>query len=149
MAMVLHDRLGPDGWEVLGTDISRRILQRARTAHYPMERAHHIPPDYLRRYCLRGTGPQNGTLLVERALRQRVTFAQVNLNEPLPRLGTFDVVFLRNVMIYFNGDTKRQVIARVAGTLKPGGHLVIGHSESLHELGTPLLQLAPSIYRKP
>jgi chemotaxis protein methyltransferase CheR len=114
-----------------------------------MERARNIPPDLLKRYCLRGTGRQDGTLLVERALRQRVSFAHVNLNEPLPRLGSFDVVFLRNVMIYFNGETKREVVARVASTLKPGGHLFIGHSESLHELGTPLLQVAPSIYRRP
>jgi chemotaxis protein methyltransferase CheR len=149
MAMVLHDRLGPEGWDVLGTDISQRVLQRARAGHYPMERARHIPPGYLQRYCLRGTGPQDGTLLVERALRQRVSFSHVNLNVALPRLGSFDVIFLRNVMIYFSGDTKRQVIARVTGALKPSGYLVIGHSESLHDLGTSLQQMAPSVYRKP
>ena len=149
IAMVLADCLGDASWEVMGSDISRRVLQRARAGHYPLERTHHIPPDYLRRFCLRGMGEQDGTLLVDRRLRQRVSFAQVNLNTELPRLGTFDVVFLRNVMIYFNGDTKRQVVARVLSVLKPGGHFCIGHSESLNDISTAVQQLAPSIYRKP
>ena len=149
IAMVLADCLGEASWDVVGTDISRRVLQRARTGHYPLERARNIPPAYLKRYCLRGQGEQDGTLLVERRLRSRVNFAQVNLNTELPRLGTFDVVFLRNVMIYFNGDTKRQVVARVLSLLKPGGHLLIGHSESLNDISTAVDQLAPSIYCKP
>ena len=149
MAMVLADCLGTSSWEVLGTDISHRVLQRARAGHYPMERGRNIPPPYLKRFCLRGIGEQEGTLLVERSLRQRVNFAQVNLNEDLPRLGTFDVIFLRNVMIYFNAETKRQVVARVLSLLEPGGHLCIGHSESLNDISDAVVQLAPSIYRKP
>ena len=149
MAMVLADCLGDASWDVVGTDISRRVLQRARTGHYPLERTRHIPAAYLKRFCLRGTGEQEGTLLVDRRLRQRVSFAHVNLNTDLPRLGMFDVVFLRNVMIYFNGDTKRQVVARVLSLLKPGGHFCIGHSESLNDISTAVQQLAPSIYRKP
>ena len=151
IAMVLADCLDASRtpWDVLGTDISTRVLRRARTGHYPLERTRNVPPAYLKRYCLRGHGEQEGTLLVERALRGRVSFAQVNLNTELPRLGDFDVVFLRNVMIYFNGDTKRQVVARVVSTLKPGGHLFIGHSESLNDISTAVDQLAPSIYRKP
>jgi len=151
IAMVLADCL--DGsqtpWDIVGSDISTRVLRRARTGHYPMERARNIPPGYLKRYCLRGQGEQDGTLLVERRLRSKVNFAQVNLNTDLPRLGTFDVVFLRNVMIYFNGDTKREVVARVLSLLKPGGHLFIGHSESLNDISTAVDQLAPSIYCKP
>jgi len=151
IAMVLADCLDASqtGWDVVGSDISTRVLRRARTGHYPLERARNIPPAYLKRYCLRGHGEQDGTLLVERGLRNRVNFAQVNLNTDLPRLGTFDVVFLRNVMIYFNGDTKRQVVARVLSLLKPGGHLFIGHSESLNDISTAVDQLAPSIYTKP
>jgi chemotaxis protein methyltransferase CheR len=149
IAMVLADCLGDASWDVVGSDISRRVLQRARTGHYPLERTRHIPAPYLKRFCLRGTGEQEGTLLVDRSLRQRVSFAQVNLNVELPRLGTFDVIFLRNVMIYFNGDTKRQVVARVLSMLKPGGHFCIGHSESLNDISTAVHQLAPSIYRKP
>ena len=151
IAMVLADCLdaSPTGWDILGTDISTRVLRRARTGHYPLERTRNIPPAYLKRFCLRGHGEQEGTLLVERALRNRVNFAQVNLNADLPRLGSFDIVFLRNVMIYFNGDTKRQVVARVLSALKPGGHLFIGHSESLNDISTAVDQQAPSIYRKP
>jgi chemotaxis protein methyltransferase CheR len=149
MAMVLAETLGNAAWEVMASDISTRVLERARAAHFPMERARLIPPAYLKRYCLRGMDTQQGTLLVERGLRSRVSFVQVNLNTDLPRLASFDMIFLRNVMIYFNGDTKRQVIARIVAVLKPGGHLCIGHSESLNDISTALVQLAPSIYRKP
>jgi chemotaxis protein methyltransferase CheR len=133
----------------MGSDISTRVLQRARTGHYPLERTRHVPPAYLKRFCLRGTGPEEGTLLVDRPLRQRVHFMQVNLNTTLPQLGQFDVIFLRNVMIYFNGDTKRQVVARVLSALKPGGFFCIGHSESLNDVSTAVAAVAPSIYRKP
>jgi chemotaxis protein methyltransferase CheR len=150
IAMVLADVLGAAAWEVTASDISTRVLASARAGHYPMERATHVPQDYLRRFCLKGVRDQQGTLLVERALRERVHFRQVNLNTALPGdLGTFDLVFLRNVMIYFNGDTKRQVVTRVLGRMKPGAHLFIGHSESLQELGDMLRPVMPSVYRKP
>ncbi|RZI84619.1 MAG: protein-glutamate O-methyltransferase CheR [Rubrivivax sp.] len=149
MAMVLADCLGTQPWEVLGTDISTRVLQRARTGHFSMERSSHIPPAYLKRYCLKGIGEQAGTLLVDRSLRERVKFTHANLNEDLPKLGQFDMIFLRNVMIYFNGDTKRQVVARVLSLLKPGGHFCIGHSESLNDITDAVTAVAPSIYLKP
>ncbi|MFA5915114.1 MAG: CheR family methyltransferase, partial [Burkholderiales bacterium] len=107
------------------------------------------PRSYLQRFCLKGFGDQEGTLLVERSLRARVQFMQVNLNAPLPRLGAFDVIFLRNVLIYFNAETKRQVVGRVLSLLKPGGYFCIGHSESLNGITDAALPLAPSIYRKP
>lgn len=148
IAMVLADCLEDSPFEVVGSDISTRVLQRARTGHYPMERARHIPAAYLRRFCLKGTGSEQGTLLVERALRSRVQFMQVNLNAPLPRLGMFDAIFLRNVMIYFNGDTKQQVVARVLSLLKPNGIFIIGHSESLHGVTDGVQPVVPSVYRK-
>jgi len=148
MAMVLADCLGDAPWEVVGSDISARVLQRAGAGHYPIERTKNIPVDYLRRFCLKGVDEQNGTLLVERGLRSKVHFKQVNLNSSLPKMGTFDVIFLRNVMIYFSNDTKRQVVARVLSTLKPGGYLCIGHSESLNDITSEVQQLAPSIYRR-
>ncbi|MBP6899100.1 MAG: protein-glutamate O-methyltransferase CheR [Burkholderiaceae bacterium] len=147
-AMVLAEVLGEAPWEVVGTDISSRIVARARQGHYPMERARHIPPHLLRRYCLRGLGEQDGTLLVERNLRQRVRFVHANLIAPLPALGQFDVVFLRNVLIYFNRDTKREVVRRVIGLLKPGGLFFIGHSESLNDISAPLDAVCPSVYRR-
>jgi chemotaxis protein methyltransferase CheR len=148
-AMVLADCLEGSAWEVIGSDISARVLQRARAGHYSSERTTHIPPHYLKRFCLKGMGEQQGTLLIERSLRSRVQFMQVNLNAPLPQLGMFDVIFLRNVMIYFNEDTKRQVVARLLSLLKPGGYFLIGHSESLHGISDAVRPLAPSIYRKP
>jgi chemotaxis protein methyltransferase CheR len=149
LAMILAAELGLDGaWDLLGSDISSRMLATARRGLYDMERAHHIPPDYLKRYCLRGTGEYSGTLLVDRLLRQRVQLSRVNLIEPLPELGQFDVIFLRNVIIYFDAETKRRVVRAVADKLRPGGWLVVGHSESL--IGAPLHleSIMPTIYRK-
>jgi chemotaxis protein methyltransferase CheR len=149
IAMVLADCLESTPWEVIGSDISSRVLQDARMGHYSLQRTTNIPPPYLRRYCLKGIGPQQGTLLVERSLRSKVRFIQVNLNETLPDLGLFDIIFLRNVMIYFNDETKRQVVGRVLSQLKPGGYFCIGHSESLNEISNAVQLLLPAIYRKP
>jgi len=149
IAMVLADCLGERPWEIVGSDISARVLERARTGHYVEARTTHIPPAYLKRFCLKGTGSQEGTVLVSRALRSRVSFVQANLNEALPQLGRFDVIFLRNVMIYFNNDTKREVVARLLERLKPGGYFLIGHSESLNDISSAVEQVAPSTYRKP
>jgi chemotaxis protein methyltransferase CheR len=149
IAMVLADVLGEATWEVLGTDISTRVLERARFGHYVMERASGVPQDLLKRYCLKGQGKQEGIMLIERSLRQRVKFMHMNLNQPLPKLGSFDVIFLRNVMIYFNLETKRQVVARLLAQLRPGGYLLIGHSETLNDINDTLQAVAPSIYRKP
>jgi chemotaxis protein methyltransferase CheR len=149
VAMVLADCLRGGPWEVLGTDISTQVLRQAAQALYPMERARHVPQDYLRRFCLKGSGDYAGKLLISQELRKRVSFGQVNLNTALPELGRFDLVLLRNVMIYFSDETKRAVAARVATTLKPGGHFLVGHSETLNALGTGLDSIAPSIYRLP
>jgi chemotaxis protein methyltransferase CheR len=148
IAMVLADCLATTPWEILGTDISTHVLQGAQRALYPMERARHIPPAYLRRFCLKGAGVHDGKLLIERSLRSRVLFRHLNLNEALPSLGQFDLVFLRNVMIYFNDATKREVVARVISTLKPGGHFCVGHSESLYNITQAVVPVAPSIYCK-
>ncbi len=148
IAMILADCVPHDRWEVIGSDISMRALQQARYGHYSLERARHIPPDYLRRFCLKGTDMHQGTILVDRSLRSRVQFTQINLNMKLPQLGSFDVIFLRNVMIYFSEDTKRQVVARVCSLLKPGGYFFIGHSETLNGISDAVQALAPSIYRK-
>jgi chemotaxis protein methyltransferase CheR len=149
IAMVLADVLDPRPWTLIGSDLSTRVLERARAGHYPTSRAQNVSPDYLRRFCLKGTGNQEGSLLVDRPLRTRVDFRQVNLNERLPQIGPFDIIFLRNVMIYFNAQTKRDVVARVTSLLRPGGLFLIGHSESLADMKLPLRQIAPAVYRKP
>jgi chemotaxis protein methyltransferase CheR len=149
IAMVLADHFGESPWEVVATDISTRVLDRARTGHYPMERTSGISREHLSRYCLKGVGSQENSLLVDHKLRSRVNFMQVNLNQPLPALGEFDLIFLRNVMIYFDQETKRQVMQRLLPLLRPGGHFMISHSESLNGVVDTLQALAPSIYRKP
>ncbi|MGA2366155.1 MAG: protein-glutamate O-methyltransferase CheR [Steroidobacteraceae bacterium] len=149
IAMVLADCLEGGPWEVVGSDISKRVLERARGGHYSAQRAGKVPRSYLHRFFLKGVGTQLGTVLVDRALRERVRFVQINLDAPLPHLGVFDLIFLRNVMIYFNNDTKRQVVARALSLLKAGGYLLIGHSETLSDLTTAVKLVAPSIYRKP
>lgn len=148
LAMTLADCLGPQGWEILASDICTRVLDKARAAHYAIERASDIPPAYLNRYCLKGVAAQQGSFLVERALRSRIEFRQVNLNRALPRLGEFDVIFLRNVLIYFDTDTRRRVLQRMLPALKSGGYFVVSHSESLHGVTDALRMVAPSVYRK-
>ncbi|MBI5439098.1 MAG: protein-glutamate O-methyltransferase CheR [Nitrosomonadales bacterium] len=149
IAMVLADHFGDGRWEVAASDISTRVLEKARSGHYHTDRTSGISREHLSRYCLKGIGSQENTLLVDQALRSRVNFMQVNLNQPLPALGEFDVIFLRNVMIYFNQETKRQIVQRMLPLLKPDGHLLIGHSETLNGVVDTLQMLAPSIYRKP
>jgi chemotaxis protein methyltransferase CheR len=149
IAMVLADCLGDKAWEVVGTDISARVLEQARTGHYSLNRTQHVPDSYLARFCQKGRDAQQNTFTIERRLRDRVRFVRGNLNALLPRIGEFDVIFLRNVMIYFNGDTKRRVAARVIAQLKRGGHLLVGHSETLNELTDAVKPVAPSIYLKP
>ena len=147
IAMVLEDCLQGRPWEVVASDISARVLERARRGHYPMERARNVPRPYLQKFCLQGKDSQANTLLVDRTLRSRIQFRQVNLNTPLPPLGVFDFVFLRNVLIYFNAETKRQVVRRVLSTLAPGGWLLISHTESLYDVTDAVQQIAPSIFR--
>ncbi|MEW6166596.1 MAG: protein-glutamate O-methyltransferase CheR [Pseudomonadota bacterium] len=148
-AMTLADAIGTQPWEVVASDISMRMLARARSGIYPLERARTIPPAYLRAYCLKGVRAQAGSFQICPALRARVRFQQVNLHTPLPKMGPFDLVLLRNVMIYFEPQTKREVVHRVAQTLRSDGHLLVGHSESLNGIGVNLQPVSVSIYRKP
>jgi chemotaxis protein methyltransferase CheR len=149
IAMQLAAELSHSNWEVLGTDISMRVLQRARMGLYDTTRIEGIPPDYLRRFCLKGIGPYANKLLIDQALRQRLRFERVNLTETLPNFGQFDVIFLRNVMIYFDLDTKAKVVGRLLPYLKPGGYFLIGHCDTLHGIDHDLEPLGIAIYRKP
>jgi chemotaxis protein methyltransferase CheR len=149
IAMTLAASLGEAPWEVLASDLSSRVLERARNGHYAMTRAKTIPPSMLQAHCLKGIGSQEGTFLVEPKIRARVKFMQINLVERLPDLGELDVVFLRNVMIYFDMQTKREVVARILPFLRGGGHLIVGHSESLNGVSDALKVVQPSVYRKP
>ncbi|MDO9140665.1 MAG: protein-glutamate O-methyltransferase CheR, partial [Methylobacter sp.] len=90
IAMQLDEVLGVAPWEIVASDLSTRVLETARSGLYPIDRMLEIPPFYLSNYCLKGTGSQEGTLLIERKLRERVQFMQHNLTEAPPKLGEFD-----------------------------------------------------------
>ncbi len=149
LAMTLAKALGPRKFEILASDISTRVLATAKKALYPLEDAQDIPKPYRAEYCLKGVGSQEGWFTLDPAIRSTIQFDQINLNETLPDVGIFDVIFLRNVMIYFSAETKREVVARILTKLRPGGYFVISHSESLHGVTSDLQMVKPSIYRKP
>lgn len=149
LAMLLAANLGAGAWDILASDICTRALEQARSGLYELALSHEIPPALLRSYCLKGVDSEAGRFLIAPALSQRVRFAQINLNAELPHTGApFDAIFLRNVMIYFNDATKRAVVARLVERLRPGGWLVIGHSESLQGVHPALQMQQPSLYQK-
>lgn len=151
IAMILAEGLGESAsWDVLGTDISSSVLEKARQGMYAIGEAEKIPPQYLKKYCLKGVRSQQGTLLIDRRLRQRVRFEKLNLiADHFVKPGDFDVIFLRNVLIYFDNETKTRVVQNLLPCLKPGGYLIVGHSETLSGITTALPQLRPTIYQKP
>lgn len=150
LAMALLRALPPgSGWEldVLATDLSTRVLERARAATWPLAKQAEIPPADLRAFMLRGTGSQEGRMKAGPELRQLVRFARLNLNDAIyPVVGTFDAIFCRNVLIYFDARTKAQVVERLRGHLSPGGYLFLGHAESLGGRGTGLAPVFPTVY---
>ena len=149
LAMTLADCLPRSPWEVLGTDISSRVVEKAKLGLYPIDAASKIPPNLLKRYCLKGKGDLDGYLAVDRSLTANVRFTQLNLIEPMPLLGKFDYIFLRNVMIYFDADTKKLLISRLIPMLKPSGCLIVSHSETLNGIQQGLKLVRPSVYRAP
>jgi chemotaxis protein methyltransferase CheR len=114
-----------------------------------MDRASHIPPAYLKRFCLRGEGDYDGRLLVRRELRRLTEFRTGNLmqDKDMTSLGEFDVIFLRNVLIYFDPPSKAAIVERVCRRLRPGGYLFTGHAESLNNPRSDLRMLRPAIYQ--
>jgi chemotaxis protein methyltransferase CheR len=150
LAMVMAENLPALNWEIFGSDLSTEVLETAQNGVYLMDRLDQMEPSLLEKYCLRGVRSQSGFFRVSKKLRDKVRFAQVNLKAPLPTtLGKFDVIFLRNVLIYFDQDIKKQVVERLMTALKPGGYFFVSHSESLHRVTNTLQMIRPSIYRKP
>jgi chemotaxis protein methyltransferase CheR len=140
----------PREWRVLGSDISTRMLDRAREGIYRQERVKLPKTEWLGRYFQRGMGDYAGSCRVKPLLRERVTFRHQNLMDwPYPFTDRFNVIFCRNVMIYFDRTTQEQLIGRLKDQLAPGGYLFVGHSESLVGLEHGLKSVRPSIYRKP
>lgn len=153
LAMLLADlqlagRIGSD-WTILATDISHRVLLSAREAIYPQDRLRQVSPEQLKRHCLRGEGESEGLVQIKESLRRRVQFGQLNLTRPFEALGPFQAVFLRNVLIYFDPDTKSSVVDRVLATLEPGGLFFVGTAEGRIPCKTLLQSVAPGVFRKP
>ena len=152
LAMLLADlqqqgRMGSQ-WQILGTDISDRVLRSAVEAVYPEDRLRHVSPERLRRHCLRGEGDATGLVQIHPKLRERVRFGQLNLCLPVEDIGPFDIVLLRYVLIYFDAPTKSAVVDRVLTQLRPGGLFFIGTAEGRVACRTPLQPVAPGAFRK-
>lgn len=147
LAMLLLKHL--PGWhlEILGTDISTRVLQRAQTGIYEATRQREIPDDYLHSFMLRGTGEQEGNIKVMPEVRKLVRFQWLNLNANVYPKTSFDLIFCRNVLIYFNRESKAKVIQKMLRQLSPQGLLFLGHSENLSGLATGASYVAPAVYR--
>jgi chemotaxis protein methyltransferase CheR len=150
LAMMLwHHLPRSEGWsfDVLATDISTRILRTAADAIYPLARAAPISEEMRMRYMLRGIGSRAGTLRVAPELRAQVRFERLNLNgDAYPTGGPFDLVFCRNVLIYFDGPRKQRVVRELSARLAPEGLLFVGHAESVSSFGGNLVALRPNVY---
>lgn len=150
IAMTLADALPTAPWEIIGSDISTKVLAKAASGHYSLARTEGIAPAHMRKYCLKGVRSHAGTFLIAPELRRHTKFYQINLMHPIDAdIGDFDVIFLRNVMIYFDPETKTRVVHNLLPRLKKGGYLVIGHSETLNGITDRLSAVRPTIYRKP
>ena len=133
--------------KILATDISERVLQIAREGVYPLEKlSKSMDPSTVTKYF--NCDKKEGTARVGEDLRKLVTFGKVNLIEPPAFRKRFDIVFLRNVLIYFENSEKEHIISRISDILKPGGYLIVGLAESLVGIRHSLKQLKYSIYRK-
>ncbi|MCK9529674.1 MAG: protein-glutamate O-methyltransferase CheR [Gammaproteobacteria bacterium] len=147
LAMTLSEHTGHENWKVHGSDISRRVLDVANKAVYPMASASEIPHRYLSRFCLKGVRSQQGSFTIEQNLKRKTEFFHINLNGSWPELDKYHVIFLRNVMIYFDTETRRKLVARLRNQLLPGGYLIVGHAESMTVLDGGFSCIRPSIYQ--
>ena len=136
-------------YTIHGTDISMKVLQMAQKAEYNLERAHDIPTAILRKYFLKHRDPEIKKIRVAPEIRSKVSFSYLNLMEKEFHLNeTFDIIFLRNVLIYFNRAVQKEVIKKVMTHLKPDGYLFLGHSESIFEQNIGLKSVGPNMYKK-
>jgi chemotaxis protein methyltransferase CheR len=148
IAMTLLDRRPEAKWEIVATDLSERVLEHARLGVFSMQRLEYMPPDFLKRYCMRGTKAYDGTLRVSDEVRKRVTFKHHNLLHDPRALGSFDVIFLRNVLIYFDNEKKVEIVRRVISVLRPNGVLFTGHAEPLMDLAMPIQKVGRALFEK-
>ncbi len=152
MAFQLEERFPlAEGWDwhILATDISTRALEQAAGGIYAEDRLQGLPSGWLPRYFQRGFGASAGLCRVKARLRQRILFRQENLLAQGNPDRSFEAIFCRNVMIYFDRPTQERLAGQLSRALVPGGYLFTGRAESLNGLEIPLRCLSPSIYQKP
>ncbi len=136
-------------FEILGTDISSRILDKAKMGIYPMDRVDVIPLSQKKKYLLRSKDQENPMVRIVPSLRAKARFQRLNLMDTsynVPK--DFDIIFCRNVLIYFDRETQEKVINKLCMHLKPGGYFFLGHSESISGIDVPLKPLKPTMFVK-
>jgi chemotaxis protein methyltransferase CheR len=150
IAMVVRETLPTVGWDIkiLATDLDSNVLATAQQGVYDLNRVKGLPEQRIRRWFQKGSGAQAGKVRVTPALRELITFRQLNLMEPWPMRGAFDLMFCRNVLIYFNKQTQRVLFDRFADQLIEDGHLFVGHSESLFKVTDRFAPLGKTIYKR-
>jgi chemotaxis protein methyltransferase CheR len=151
LAVILREHLpGIDRRDVriLATDISRRMLEKARQAQYPGAAAEEVPSPQYRKYFIALRNGRSGSIEVSADARALVHLAYLNLMEPWPMRGRFHVIFCRNVMIYFDRPTQQELINRFWDVLEEGGYLFVGHSEGLSAIKHRFRYVRPAVYRK-
>ena len=150
IAIYLSEHFPPLGgwdWRILASDVATKVLAKAEQGIYPEERVRMLPPEWLRKYFQRGTGRWEGHCRVKTSLSARVCFEELNLIAEYKHPQPYEVIFCRNVMIYFDRPTQERMVQRICRYLAPGGYLLVGHSESLNGLRLPLRCLRPSVYQ--
>lgn len=151
MAFYLMEHFPPGigwDWRITASDVSTKVLEHARKAVYSVDRIQTIPDEWVRKYFQKGVGQCEGHYRIKPAVASLVDFRQINLIADYHQAHAFEVIFCRNVMIYFDRPTQELLVNQMCRYLAPGGHLIIGHSESLTGLRVPLSCLHPSVYRK-
>ena len=137
-------------WDVrvLATDLDTSVIDTAVRGIYSEEKVSHLPEEYLKNWFQKGKGGRQGMVRVAPEVRELVTFRHLNLMHDWPMNGFFDVIFCRNVVIYFDRDTQQRLFDRFADIMVPQGHLLIGHSESLNNVSDRFQLIGRTIYRR-
>jgi chemotaxis protein methyltransferase CheR len=137
-------------YSILGTDISTKMLQAGANAIYKEERVETIPLNIKKKYLLKSKDRSNPTVRLIPRLRQKVKFSRLNFMDQsyTDIRETFDIIFCRNVLIYFDRETQEKVINKLCQKLKSGGYFFLGHSESITNYDVPLTQIKPTIFRR-
>lgn len=140
----------PETWDlkILSTDLSSKVLKMAAAGIYPQERIRSVPAPVVRKYFLKGDNEWKGYVKVKSSLKKHISFERLNLMETFSFSESFDCIFCRNVMMYFDKPTQAALLGRFFQHLSPGGALLIGHSESLAGNEHSFRYVKPAIYRK-